>query len=230
MKFLKIDSKMIMVFLGFFISISIFSGLGLLFVKDSIIGVQDNQTNTYDLFKDALIFGATILTPIVAVIYFSDWKEQFFHTKIVNDAQKIYDEIDNCFRTFTNLERFLLKESLEEDKFQAALKDRDEFRNMEYAIKLNILSFKSQDEYKSTSGNRFCQKAEEISNILLNVASGYRELISGFEKNENVYIQTFESNKLQGIQFGLIYEKLDLIQEYRQELAKYKSKVKVLIK
>lgn len=189
-----------------------------------------SKKEIYEIFKDSLSITAAFLAPVAAFVLFSDWKEQFFHTKIVNDAQKIYDEIDNCLRTFTKLERLLQKESLEENKFQTVIKYRDEFRNMEYAIKLNILSFKSHDEYKSTTGNSFYQKAEQISNILLNVASGYRELISGFEKGENVYIQTFESKKLQAILNGLIYEKLDLIQEYMQDLATYKSKVKVLMK
>jgi len=88
----------------------IFSIISYLFVNDFSEGSKYDHQKAYNLIKDTFTFGATLLTPIAAVIFFSDWREQHIAKELEVKSQKIYESIRKI-----NSNIFCLKQEIDDE-------------------------------------------------------------------------------------------------------------------
>lgn len=189
-------------------------------------GTKFDPAKTYNLLKDTLTLAAAFLAPVAAIILFSDWKEQYFQTKIEKDAQCIYEDVVNYLTLLHKLERLVQEDKLNNDRYQKVIDYRDGMRPASDELKRKIIGFKAQSEYGSESGLNFYNKSKEIYICLNSAAGGVRTLITGFEKSKNgeEYIQ--KTANFQEVLFSDIYDNLDEIAEDIILLSTYKSQAK----
>lgn len=81
-----------------------------LVVNDFSEGSKYDHQKAYNLIKDTFTFAATLLTPIAAVIFFSDWREQHIAKELEIKSQKIYESIRKI-----NANIFYLKQEIDDE-------------------------------------------------------------------------------------------------------------------
>lgn len=77
--------------------ITLFLIVGGLLVSDLSFEAKYDSVKAYNLFKDAFSFGATILTPIVAVFFFSDWREQHIAKQLETKSWGLYEHVQKLY-------------------------------------------------------------------------------------------------------------------------------------
>lgn len=75
----------------------IFLVLGALVISDMSSDAKYDSAKAYNLFKDAFSFGATILTPVVAILFFSDWREQHIAKQLETKSWALYEHIQKLY-------------------------------------------------------------------------------------------------------------------------------------
>lgn len=98
----------------------IFFAISFFVVSDISKGSKFDPQKAYNLIKDTFTFGATILTPIVAVVFFSDWKEQHVIKDLESKSNIIYSKVRSITLSFWDMQQFVEDdENLTEDKREA---------------------------------------------------------------------------------------------------------------
>lgn len=83
----------------------IFLVISFLLVNDFSEGAKYDHQKAYNLVKDTFTLAATLLTPIAAVIFFSDWREQHIVKELEAKSQKIYESIRKMNSNIFDLEQ-----------------------------------------------------------------------------------------------------------------------------
>ncbi|MDD2947056.1 MAG: hypothetical protein PHG15_15055 [Acinetobacter sp.] len=112
-----------------------------------------NRADAYEVLKDGITLSAYILAPAIAVVLFSDWREE--HASVKNE--KISMEVRSLLNS-TYLNMITLPSIRDEQQFYESIK-----RHFQYMVELGILE-KDITTYDELS-TKYMNKLEIINNL-----------------------------------------------------------------